>query len=80
MSKSGAIGDAAGLPKTPLARVHNPQAEKEIRNRMGQHAGTETARAIGDEIVESAGDCSCRPIGRRMHEHKADGDSGEREP
>ena len=47
---------------------------------MGEDAGAETFRAIGDEIVERAGNERGRPIGHRMREAEGERNDGEREP
>lgn len=47
------------LPKSPLARVHDPQSEQQIGSCVGENARTQTAASIGNVIIERAAD-KCR--------------------
>lgn len=77
-SRSGAMGTA--LPEAPLPRFHDPEAKKKICDRMSDNARSQILRAIGDAVIERAGDQRRDPVRPRMGETESDGDHREREP
>lgn len=49
-------GDARdSLPKAPLLGFHNPKAEKKISEGMGEDAGGEALSAVGNPVIDCAG-------------------------
>jgi hypothetical protein len=54
------------LPETPLASFHDPEAEKQVGDGVGQHARRQAFRPIRDAIIERARNEGRDPVRPRM--------------
>ena len=70
----------AQLPEAPLARPHDPKAQDEIRDGVGKDTGSQTFRAVGDEIIERSGHQRRDEIGHGMSEGKHHCHNAKRQP
>ena len=55
-------------PKSPLPGLHNPEAEEQIRQRVGNRTGSQAARSVRHQVIERAADKSRDPIRPGMSE------------
>src|SRR4051812_46613341 len=75
-SRSGALP----LPKSPLPGLHDPQAEEQVRQRVGNDAGSKATCPVSHQIVERAANQRRNPIGPRMGETEKTRDDDKRKP
>jgi hypothetical protein len=71
---------APDLPETPLARFHDPEAEKKVGDGVGQDARCQAFRPIRDAIEESPRKEGDNPVRSRMGKPEPDGRRSERKP
>ena len=69
---------AACSPKSPLPRLHDPEAEEQVRNCVRKGTRQQTFGAISDEVVKPSGNQRGGPICHRMPEGKGERDDDER--
>ena len=63
-----------------MSGPHDPEAEEQISDRVDKDARTETAGAIGYEVVEGAGNRRRDPVRRGMRKGEAESHGDEGEP
>ena len=71
---------ATPLPKAPLLGFHDPEAEQEIREAMGEDAGGEAFGSVGNPVIDRAGQERRGPIGHRVRETEKGCHNPKREP
>ena len=74
------LGTSDYLPKPPLAGLHDPEAEEEVGEGVGQDTRREAFGPIRDAIVERAGNEGGDPVRSVMGETEPDRDDRKRKP
>src|SRR4051812_36158741 len=68
------------LPKSPLARLHDPQAQDQVGEGVSNHARSQTPGPIRDKVVKRSANKRSDPISSGMGESEGDCDDEERDP
>ena len=67
-------------PKSPLAGLHNPEAEQQVGECVGHHARSQASASVGDQIVKRPAEECGDPIRSGMGKAEGQRNDEERDP